>query len=50
MDEQTNHNEEIEQEVQPQTESAWYDSLVKLVQDVLNFNMITYKEEKTPRL
>lgn len=43
----TTENLEIQEAAQP---AAWYDSLVKLVKEFLEFNMKTYKTEKTPRL
>lgn len=38
------------QKMQKEEEKAWYDVLVKVVQEFLDFNMHTYKTEKTPRL
>jgi len=34
----------------PTDQPAWYDSFIKIVQELLNFNMLTYKKEKSPRL
>lgn len=50
MDEKSNLNEPIEQKVQQPQKSEWYDPVVKIVQQILNFNMIAYKKEKVPRL
>jgi hypothetical protein len=37
-------------EIKKESEQAWYDVLVKVVQEFLEFNMHTYKTEKAPRL
>lgn len=37
-------------EIKKESEQAWYDVLVKVVQEFLDFNMHTYKTEKVPRL
>lgn len=34
----------------PTVQPAWYDSFIRIVQELLDFNMLTYKKEKTPRL
>ena len=51
MTENTILDEPIEvKEVEKTPEPAWYDWIVKLVKEFLEFNMITYRKEKTPRL
>ena len=51
MTENTNLEEPIKEKAVDQTpEPAWYDWIVKLVKEFLEFNMITYRKEKTPRL
>ncbi|WP_163338547.1 hypothetical protein [Desulfopila sp. IMCC35008] len=50
MTETVNNDIPEKKEIKEEPEQAWYDVLVKVVQEFLDFNMHTYKTEKTPRL
>lgn len=50
MSEQTPIEPPVEEVAEQKPEPAWYDWLVKLVQEFLEFNMISYKKEKNPQL
>lgn len=41
---------QVQGKIQPAEKPAWYDSLIKIVQNLLDLNMLTYKKEKAPRL
>ncbi|WP_153307143.1 hypothetical protein [Desulfosediminicola flagellatus] len=50
MNENLDLNGPVQKEAPKKPEPAWYDFIVKIVQDLLNFNMHTYTKEKAPRL
>ena len=50
MNEKPENSVQVQQKSEPAEKPAWYDSLIKIVQDLLEFNMHTYKQEKVPRL
>jgi len=50
MNEKPDNSAQVQQKSQPAEKPAWYDSFIKIVQELLDFNMLTYKKEKAPRL
>jgi len=50
MSEKQDKSTQLQQNIQSAEKPAWYDSLIKIVQDLLNFNMLVYKKEKAQRL
>lgn len=52
MSEKQDQNQviDVKQETEQQQKQEWYDSLITVVQEFLDFNMHTYKKENVPRL
>lgn len=50
MSEKSNDNVPVQQGNQKESKPEWYDFIVKIVEDLLEFNMHVYKKEKAQRL
>lgn len=46
----TSNSKPVDQDKQQKPKPEWYDSLIRIVQEILDFNQLTYKKEKVKRL